>query len=222
MPATRIEIIERIESLMGTMSQEKFGEIIGCKQSKVSSLLSRAGKKRFTVEELEKIADHFNVSVDSLLGRNEKKKAPGQIAPRDFCEMLVDMVDFQGYSMHLKEITVKEKSGYMCGDEITHTTSENQYLSVYFSEYHGNSDEFVINNLNKDAPVKQVGYFEESAHEINKFLCHWNKIRKAYFEGHIDREYYDILVSKKLSEVADISNERIAIDENAKSWISVE
>ena len=94
MPASRIEIIERIESLMGNMSQEKFGEIIGCQQAKVSSLLSRAGKKRFTVEELEKIADHFNVSVDFILGRDKKeKKKEKRLSPREFCEILLDLLE---------------------------------------------------------------------------------------------------------------------------------
>lgn len=213
MTASRIEIIERIERLKGNMSQEDFAKkVLECGQSKVSALLSLKGDKRISVEDLEKIADYFNVSVDSLLGREEKRRS-GNITPRDFCRMLVDMVDFQGYSIHLKELSVKERGGYMCGDNITHQENEYKYLAVYFSEHHGNSDEFVIMNLNEDAPPIQKSYFESTAHEINKFLIHWDKIRTAYFSGAINREYYDILVNTKLSEIPEIVNEKISISD---------
>ncbi len=207
MASLRNEIIERIERLKGNMSQEDFGKIIGCKQAKVSQLFSRTETKRFTVEELEKIADYFNVSVDSLLGRQEKKKDSDRITPRDFCRMLVDMKDNCGYKIHMKKVTAKEIRAYYYESErecdTTQEPIESNYLALYFTNYDGDGSIYCGED-DHGAPVYDIQpNFERKSSSINTFLEHWQRIRSAYIGGSIDKEDYDTLVSKKLSEVMD-------------------
>lgn len=54
----------------GVTTQDKLGEIIGKSQSSVSKALSTDNKSAgFTVEQICRIADHFEISIDELLGR---------------------------------------------------------------------------------------------------------------------------------------------------------
>lgn len=209
MPATRIEIIERIESLIGNMSQEKFGEIIGCKQAKVSSLLSRAGKKRFTVEELEKIADHFNVSVDSILGRDRRKKKEKQISPREFCEVLLDLLE-SPYPWNTCKVKVQDtvvQYRKRNGDRIyAEEKIEKEYPAIVFSMYpdpHKHRAAYVA-----DSQCNHSGYSES----VNFFLNSISQLRPVYLNHTISEDVYKFAVEGLLKEV------EIVQDAYAEVW----
>lgn len=209
MPATRIEIIERIESLIGNMSQEKFGEIIGCKQAKVSSLLSRAGKKRFTVEELEKIADHFNVSVDSILGRDRRKKKEKQISPREFCEVLLDLLEspypWDTCKVKVQDTVVQYRKRN--GDRIyAEEKIEKEYPAIVFSMYpdpHKHRAAYVA-----DSQCNHSGYSES----VNFFLNSISQLRPVYLNHTISEDVYKFAVEGLLKEV------EIVQDAYAEVW----
>lgn len=209
MSATRIEIIERIESLIGNMSQEKFGEIIGCKQAKVSSLLSRAGKKRFTVEELEKIADHFNVSVDSILGRDRRKKKEKQISPREFCEVLLDLLEspypWDTCKVKVQDTVVQYRKRN--GDRIyAEEKIEKEYPAIVFSMYpdpHKHRAAYVA-----DSQCNHSGYSES----VNFFLNSISQLRPVYLNHTISEDVYKFAVEGLLKEV------EIVQDAYAEVW----
>lgn len=210
MPATRIEIIEHIESLIGNMTQADFGKIIGCKQGKASQLLNRSGEKRFTVEELEKIADHFNVSVDSILGRDKReKKKEKQISPREFCEVLLDLLESQ-YPWDTCKVKVQDtvvQYRKRNGDRIyAEEKIEKEYPAIVFSMYpdpHKHRAAYVA-----DSQCNHSGYSES----VNFFLNSISQLRPVYLNHTISEDVYKFAVEGLLKEV------EIVQDAYAEVW----
>lgn len=186
MPTSRIEIIERIESLAGNMKQKELGEIIGCSQSKISELLSRTEKKRFSVEELERIADFFNVSVDYLLGRETVQEKPiEQITPRKFCEILVQMLD-SPCPWEIREIIDEG-----CSAKAYSIFISNKTKTTKTAEYDFKKDTMTITSK----PSENC-----NAININEFIGRVGNYHKLYESNDLDKEEYKTLVKNKFKE----------------------
>lgn len=199
-------IIKRVMFLKGNMTQKELGEIIGCKQGKVSELLNSTEDKMFSVVELLKLAKHFHVSVDYLLGHEPtEEKHDSGTTPRQFCKMLVDMKDKYDYSIGLRKVSANEIRAYYNEQEmdIVQERIESNYLALYFSDYDGDGKYNCGDDEQENSIYDLHPNFNKKDNSINTFLGHWQKIRSAYLSGSIDKEYYDILVDKKLSEVID-------------------
>lgn len=172
--------------------------------------------QQMTIGDLQKAAKYLNISADYLLGLTDEKEmkcatqdgaAPDPITPRDFCKMLVDMKDNMGYKIHLKKVTAKEIRAYFYESErecgTTREPIESDYLALYFTNYDGDGSIYCGED-GYGSPVYDIQpNFERKSSSINTFLEHWQRIRSAYIKGSIDKEDYDTLVSKKLSEVMD-------------------
>lgn len=183
-------------------------------QPAASKILNNS--QHMTIGDLQKASKYLNVSADYLLGlTNEKdikgavedKAATDPISPRDFCRTIVDMKDRSGYTIHLKKVSAKEvrayyyESQYECGT--TQEPIENTYLALYFSNYDGDGSVYYGEDEH-GAPVYDIEpNFKEKCHSINTFLEHWQRIRAAYIGGSIDKEDYEYLTQKRLSEVID-------------------
>ena len=61
---------ENIRMLLvkNNITQQKLAEIAGMTQANVSKALNRNEKKRFTLDQVYRIAQYFEVSIDSLVG----------------------------------------------------------------------------------------------------------------------------------------------------------
>lgn len=208
MEVSRNMIINRINEIKGIMNQKDFGEIIGCGQSKVSALLSYKDTREFSLDEIVKIANHFSVSTDYILGLTDERtpKTPpegSRITPRRFCELLVRMKDKQFYPIKLKKISTDETRAFIYNGHIEQEPIESNYLSLYFSNYNGDGRE-IVDYTDDGEPIYIDGpNFQEKAHSINTFLEHWQRIRDAFTSGSIDYTDYEYLVQKRLSEVMD-------------------
>ena len=62
-------ISNNLRELMGEMSISEFSKKVGIPQPTISRYL--AGQREITLENLGKIADYFNESVDFLMGREK-------------------------------------------------------------------------------------------------------------------------------------------------------
>ena len=74
---------ENIRMLLvkNNITQQKLAEIAGMTQANVSKALNRNEKKRFTLDQVYRIAQYFEVSIDSLVG-NPAENSAGT-SPRD-------------------------------------------------------------------------------------------------------------------------------------------
>lgn len=206
MEVSRIMIINRINEIKGIMNQKDFGEIIGCGQSKVSALLSYKDTREFSLDEIVKIAKHFNVSADYILGLTDERtpRTPpegSRVTPRQFCEMLVYMKDKQYYPIKLRKISAEETRVFIHNGGIERELIECDYLSLHFSDYDGDGNEYIGDDKEGNPIFEQAPNFQEKAHSINTFLEHWQRIHAAYDGGSIDYNDYKYLIQKRLSEV---------------------
>ena len=72
------------------ITQQQLADAIDMSQSNISKALSLKDKKCFTVEQIYRIAEYFNVSIDYLLGyKNEKY---GSISQRDVGKFLISLI----------------------------------------------------------------------------------------------------------------------------------
>ena len=189
---SRIEIIKRIDSLKGDMGQKEFGEIIGCKQGKVSGLLNLKGTKNFSVEELEKIADYFNVSVDYILGRNTPEV---EITPRKFCRVLAEVLE----SSFPWSLVFIEQDEFCHQDGKIETKT---YPALYFSE----NNEFnwkIVEEDNGELPFTMNDYRNQVARQINEYLQHVARLKHVEEKQAIEHTDFKELVEIKLSKVVD-------------------
>ncbi len=72
------------------LSQEKFAEIAGVHQSRLSKLLGSDDGSRFSIEQIYRIAKHFCVSIDYLV-TGEKNKPVS--SAKSLCEILIQLFD---------------------------------------------------------------------------------------------------------------------------------
>ena len=66
-------VVERLKELMveNDIKQVKLGEVMGYKQPMVSQILG--GTKSASINSIRRVADEFEVSLDWLYGRAEKR-----------------------------------------------------------------------------------------------------------------------------------------------------
>lgn len=71
---------EKLKSLRKDLgvSQKEFGNAIGIDQSKINKL--EHGYLEANYNDLVKIANHYHVSIDSLLGLDNKKDTPAEVS----------------------------------------------------------------------------------------------------------------------------------------------
>ena len=208
MELLRNKIISRINEIKGTMSQDDFAEkVMDCSQSRVSDLLNyKKEKPELKPEEIVRIAKHFNVSADYILGLTDERtpRTPpegSRVTPRQFCEMLVYMKDKQYYPIKLRKISAEETRVFIHNGGIERELIECDYLSLHFSDYDGDGRE-LIDYTEDGEPIYVDGpNFQREAHSINTFLEHWQRIHAAYYGGSIEQSDYEYLIQKRLSEV---------------------
>lgn len=121
------------------VTQEELGKITGLSQPNVSKRLSEKDKSCFSLIQLIAIADYFEVSLDSLIGRNldniKKKNATMQDIISALFEL--DKVDFR-INIEQEEIEdynpILEK--FFTNEIISHNISfKSKYLDDFLSEW---------------------------------------------------------------------------------------
>ena len=97
---------ENIRMLLvkNNITQQKLAEIAGMTQANVSKALNRNEKKRFTLDQVYRIAQYFEVSIDSLVG-NPAENSAGT-SPRDAFRFITKFLSVG--KLRTAELTVKE------------------------------------------------------------------------------------------------------------------
>lgn len=185
--------IKNISEITKEMKQKEIAAIMGCTEGTMSKYLNPDKKDFPPVDKLYNLSQHFNVSVDWLIGV-EKKKEPGQnLSARDICEMLIAI--YNSVPFDFEEIQKTED----CADypdsaagELTIESRQTPYLSLYFSNW---------GELNKyDFPFIFSNY-RQKAGDINAFLSRLKKINDMLKEGNLNDEMYSRLLESYLNDV---------------------
>ena len=89
----QVTIIRNVKSLMQQhgINQVQLSEQIGIKPAALSRMLNEAGDLNISLTTLVAIADVFNFSVDSLLGRDVIDMDPGSLRNQYICNLIVNL-----------------------------------------------------------------------------------------------------------------------------------
>ena len=192
---------KNIKSLMknNNLSQEAFAEKIEMSQSNISKALNPNENKNFTLDQIYRIADKFNVSIDSLCGRNAEINDYKEIAL--FLTKLIS-----SHICSVKEISVKEEITIEGEYGFEYGKRDNKYLSIYFSNWwnlgeKGPEDrsEFELDEL--DAEARACGMDVQKNIKLNEFLNKYYKVYQINDRGELPEDAYQIILNEYLNEL---------------------
>ena len=181
------------------ISQETLAEEIEMSQSNISKALNPNESKNFTIDQIYRIADKFNVSIDSLCGRNAELNDYKEIAL--FLTKLIS-----SHICSVKEITVKEDITVEGQYGFEYAKRENKYLSFYFSNWwnlgeKGTEDrsDFELEEL--DAEARACGMDVQKNIKLNEFLKKYYKVYIINDRGELPEDAYQIILDEYLNEL---------------------
>ena len=183
------------------MTQQQLAEVLGMSQSNVSKALNEDEKKCFTVEQLYEIAEHFNVSIDELLGHRTVETTPGgQRGIGTFLAAVLSSGDGKCTRVKVKEM-IYDSYRPPIGPE-DYEPSEHEYWALYFPNYWDPSEEAKDEEEFRElmAEATQAGN-ETRNPALNTFIQKYLEILRVYQKGEISKEAYEIVLNDYLSKL---------------------
>lgn len=184
------------------MTQQQLAEVLGMSQSNVSKALNEDEKKCFTVEQIYTIAENFQVSIDSLFGRDTNRRA--KAGQREIASFLAALLSDE--TAKSKDIKITEdvyevdfSSGMF---DTKHEKRDIPYKAVYFPDY-WNPGESAKNDEEYQelySVASQCGN-ETRNIKLNIFLRKFTDILRVYQEGQISREAFEIVLKDYLGQL---------------------
>ena len=175
------------------MTQQDLADLLGMSQSNVSKCLkSDDDSRRFTLEQVCTIAQHFEVSLDELVGR---KPAEHEHSAEDICKLFAHLI--RKYQIvHFKhqveeEAWIPSQTSYDC--DIKKMIVD--YDAFYFPNYVTPPkylDEYRLDDFAAEA--RAVGNDLPANMSINNFLQKFIDAFEKYDSGVYNEEDYNILV----------------------------
>lgn len=190
--------IIRIMSDKG-MTQTELSNLTGIAQSRISKVLADKDSSEFTIEQIVRIANAFEItSINELLGI-KNGFSQKNMTPRDICKFIVSCKD---NNMFLKSVECKEKCYYPILNhnnehEICEADKIEHYIAIFFSNWFpptSEEDIFIYN---------EIGNRCNDSKKINEFLTRLKKICEMKYSGDLDEEMYNILLEKYINDVPD-------------------
>ena len=195
------ENIERLRKENG-WSQKELGEKIGLEQSNISKCLS--GGRCFTLEQVWRLADLFETSVDELLG-NTRKGNKDSI--EDICKFLGRLITRQIITP--TKINVQEsiwvEDEYASGEESGYSQRNgivSKYIALYFPNYEQIEDNLEGPPLeDKLFEFRMCGNCMPNGIAVNKFLNKFLSTLSKYNKGILDEEEYEAIIKTYLKSL---------------------
>lgn len=196
---------QRIHNLMEEkrLTQEVLAAEIGMTQPNFSRAISFKNSQCFTLEQIYKIAQYFDVSVDFLLGNVKPKERSTE---REICKLFADLlekrtlvkIDFSReeeiytptYPNNLPECDIEKK-------QVTY--------NAFIFPIHldpgplDRFDEEQIDNLRSD--VLFCGNTDESNTRINTFFARYFQIYELFVHNQMDEELFHEITEKFLEDL---------------------
>ena len=198
-PLKKETFIKNISEITKGMKQKEIAAIMGCTEGTMSKYLNPDKKDFPPVDKLYNLSQHFNVSIDWLIGVKKKKNTGQKLSAREICHSIIEIYNSLPFDF---ETISKNEDCYISNEWGRGSTYKNQdtaYLSIYFTNWSvlGECEgEYV------DPFIRDLGNDRPKATEVNSFLLRFQKIKTMFSEGNLDNEMYTILLEKYLSEVS--------------------
>lgn len=190
------------------MNKTQLADALGMSQPNVSKALNPKEKKCFTLEQVINIADYFNVTIDSLVGKTKSNTISSANSLRDIAAFFAQCIESEKATV--AEYTVEETVYAEYKDPLElfpvyePTQQSVTYPILYFSDY-WTPEQLAIGDQHfyeLRSEATQCG--NETANvSINNFFRHFLLIHSLYKKGELPEETYRTVVQDLLHHVPD-------------------
>lgn len=183
------------------ISQTALAEAIGMSEPNFNKAYKNTDGKRFNLEQVVALANHFNTSVDSLLGDN----ATHEISNREICAFIIKL--YESRLIKFNKLTIKENGyipidapigpgEYPCSfEEVT-----NSYNAIYFQRFLNpdlsDLDEYDQWAIDNDFMLN--GNDSEDSKIINAFLEKFERLYDMHYAKQLSDDEYRLLINNAL------------------------
>jgi len=177
------------------LKQKQLADSIGMTQPNLNKCLQKGDESRsFTLEQVCKLADYFETSVDDLLGRKVERASLSELEICQFLSTLISHNQIAHFEYKVKERHTLPANLYneYEGDEIVEVT----YNAFYFPNYFHIPSYIEADDPNYEEVRDDILYNgNESEHNmaINNFLERFIRTYEKFDGGKISQEEYKIL-----------------------------
>lgn len=197
---------ENIRILMekNKITQQQLAEIVGMTQANVSKSLNPNEKKHFTLDQVYRITQYFEVSIDSLVG-NPAEKSAGT-SPRDAFRFITKFLSVG--QLRTAELTVNETkyeqeycSGLM---EYKPREIEDTYPVFFFPDYERFSDYKLSDQDELDLHMQFCACGNDTSFlYLNEILKKMIPLIAQYRDGDIPEEAFQMIVDGYANQLSD-------------------
>lgn len=186
------------------ISQQQLAEIAGMTQANVSKSLNPNEKKHFTLDQVYRIAQHFGISIDSLVGNT-----PTVSSTSDIREAFLFIVKFLcAGNLRTEEMTITERVYDLPYDQISYGRctpydKENVYPVFFFPDYRRFSDYGRLSEqdeLDLHMEFSACGN-DTKFYQLNKVLKKMIPLIAQYRDGDIPEEAFQMIVDGYLKQL---------------------
>ncbi len=190
------------------LKQSELAEAIGMTQPNLNKCLQIDNDSRsFTLEQVWKLADFFETSIDELLGRETEKTSISKLEICQFLAMLISQNQIS-YFDYEKEETITYTADARNEDWKNEKTRTIKYNAFYFPNCYSIPDYIDPDDPRYEEVRSDLMYIGNEYSDniaINNFLDRFIGTYEKFAGGHISEEeykllenaYYDILKKKK-------------------------
>lgn len=202
-------LIENIEKMITerNIKATKLARETDIAQPKMSRCLNRMGDTNFSIEDICRIADYFEVSVDFLMGRNKTKSDP--VSNKEICRQMMRLIESGAVTVIEKDA---EEDAYLPieypADEVTYPYEYkkivSKYKMFYFSNYDQLPDPEGLDELERDEICEDClinGTENEKGEELNSFLDYYLKFLDLYKKNNLPRDMFDTAIEDRLNQM---------------------
>lgn len=188
------------------MTQQQLGDAIGMEQPNISNALKEKEKKCFTVEQVYSIADHFEVSIDWILGyKTADRIATGPRAIGAFLAELLSTKDAKCATVKIHETVYAidyDKNDYPnCKVE----EKDNPYLAIYFPNYWDIQDPAKTDEELAERYSEAINCGNDTKNVLlNEFLQKYVSILKVFHDKQISEENYQNVLKDFLNQLREV------------------
>ena len=190
-PLKKESFIENLSEITKGMKQKEIASM-GCTEGTMSKYLNPDKKDFPPVDKLYNLSQHFNVSIDWLIGVEKRKETGQNLSAKAICEMLISI--YNSVPFDFVEIQKTETCADYFEDSygnIDIKNIQNTYYALYFSNW---------GELDPDFPFMDTNYRNKPG-AINTFLPRLIKIRDMLKEGNLNDEMYNRLLESYLNDI---------------------
>ena len=185
------------------ITQETLSNELGMSQSNFSRALSLSNSQCFTLEQVYKIAQYFEISVDQLLGNT---KPADKRSEKDICKFFTDLIEKRTLvtfdHIRKEEIMTPYYRDNYPDCEVTH--EDVKYNAFIFPNYFDPGpldryDEEQIDNLRTDCLFG--GNNDDSNIRINAFFTKYLQIYNMYLHNQMTEELFHEITEKFMQDL---------------------